>query len=100
MYRKQRIRKKVEREIKYLISLALKPSTPIELADRYVDLARRLGMKARVPISRGLKIFICRRCKRVLRPGLTGIYRVRSRPKKSLSVLCLRCGHVHRYVYK
>lgn len=99
MYRKRRVRRRASKEMNYLITLALNPSTPVEVADRYIELARKIGMKARVPIPRGLKIFICRRCKRLLRPGLTGIYRVRSRPRKSLSVLCLRCGYVHRYVY-
>jgi|Deesub1362B_J571_1020462.scaffolds.fasta_scaffold00003_423 ribonuclease P protein subunit RPR2 len=99
MYRKRRTRKRAVREIHYFISLALKPDTPLVYADRYVELARKLGMRARVSIPRGLKLFICRRCKRVLKPGLTGIYRVRSRPKKSVSVKCLRCGYTHRYVY-
>jgi len=32
------------REIEYLMRLALRPETPIELADRYVYLARMISM--------------------------------------------------------
>lgn len=87
------------REIEYLMRLALRPETPIELADRYVYLARMISMRTRTRIPRELKMFICRRCKRVLRPGVTGVFRVRARPKKAVAVKCLRCGYTHRYIY-
>lgn len=91
--------RKALKEIGYLISLALKADTPINYANRYIYLARKIAMRTRTRIPRRLKMFICRRCKSVLRPGVTGIYRVRARPKKAISVRCLRCGYTHRYVY-
>ena len=98
--KKKSIKRKALREMEYLIKLALEPETPLEYADRYVELARKISMRTRVRMPRYLKIYICRKCKRILRPGLTGIYRVRARPKKALYVKCLRCGYVHRYVYE
>lgn len=86
-------------EVYYLLNLALDPKTPIELADKYIALIRKISMRTRIRLPRDIKIFICRRCKRVLRPGFTAIYRVRSRPKKAISVKCLRCGYTHRYIY-
>jgi ribonuclease P protein subunit RPR2 len=88
------------REIRYLFSLALDSETPIELADRYVRIAFKIAMRTKTRLPRELKIFMCRRCKGVLRPGLTGVYRVRARPKKALVVKCLRCGYTRRYVYQ
>jgi RNase P subunit RPR2 len=35
-----------------------------------------------------------------LKPGVTAVFRVRTRPKKHLYVKCLRCGHVYRRIYE
>lgn len=92
-------KKTVEREITRLIKLALNKKTPLEYADRYVYLARRFSMHYRVRIPEDYRLFICRGCKGVLRPGETGIFRVVPRPKKHIYIKCLRCGHVYRKVY-
>ena len=91
-------RKEVLDEIIRLIDLALDPATPIVYADRYVDLARRFSMKYRVRIPRRYKMFICRGCKRILRPGRTAIFRVRSMPRRHIFIKCMRCGHVYRRI--
>ena len=101
LLRKPRVpRRMVVAEITRLMKLALDPDTPIKFADRYVYLARRFSMKYKVPIPRRYKIFICRGCKRVLKPGVTAVFRVRARPRKHLYVRCLRCGRVYRRIYE
>ena len=65
----------------------------IELADRYVELARRVGMRYNVRVPRPLKRRFCSECYRYLLPGVTS----RTRMKRGRAVTtCLRCGHVLR----
>ena len=92
-------RESVRKEIIRLIRLALDINTPIEYGDRYIELAREFSMKYEVPIPSAYKIYICKKCKRLLRPGETAIFRLRSRPQKSIYVKCLRCGYIYRRVY-
>jgi len=89
-------RRLVRREIIRLLDIAYDASTPIEYADRYVGLARSFSMKYRVRIPGLYKLFICRSCKRVLRPGSTAVFRVRNKPSLHIYVKCLRCGRVYR----
>jgi ribonuclease P protein subunit RPR2 len=99
--KKPRVSKKiVRREVTRLIKLALDPRLPIKYADRYVYLSRKFSMRYQVPIPREFKLFICKGCKRILRPGETAIFRVRARPRKNIYIKCLRCGHVYRRIYK
>jgi len=73
-----------------------------ELADRYVKHAREIAMAAKVRIPQEQKRRICHGCKRLLVPGSTS--RVRSTHRKNygsyLTVTCLNCGHITRYVFK
>ena len=86
----------VRREITRLIKLALDPNIPLKYADRYAYLARRFSMHYRVKIPSPYKIFICKKCKGILRPGETGLFRVASRPKKHIVIRCLRCGYTYK----
>jgi len=67
------------------------------LSKRYVDLARRIGMRAGVRLPRDQKMFICKGCGSLLMPGLN--CRVRTRPEAGTTVLitCLDCGSKKRY---
>lgn len=69
----------------------------LDRADRYVELARRIGMRYQVPIPRELKPFVCRRCGAYLLPGETS--RVRTRGT-AVATTCLRCGHVRRVPFR
>ena len=89
----------VEREIIRLIKLALDINTPLEYADRYVYLARRFSMHYRVKIPDSYRMFICKKCKGVLRPGETALFRVVAKPKKHIVIKCLRCGYTYRKTY-
>lgn len=89
---KQAVREGIER----VMGMALDPETTVEMADRYVEVARRISMKSRVRIPRHLKHFICRGCKRALIPGATARFRTTGGRDRRLTVTCLRCGHIYR----
>ena len=67
-----------------------------ERSDRYVEIARRMGMRMRVRIPRRLKRRICKGCRCYLSPGRT---RVRLRDGM-VTVTCLECGEEMRYPYR
>lgn len=69
----------------------------LDRADRYVELARAIGMRYQVPIPPDLKPFMCRRCGAYLLPGRTS--RVRTRGDR-VATTCLRCGHVRRVPFQ
>ena len=68
-----------------------------DLADRYVEIARRISMRHRVSIPRELKRNVCRSCYAYLRPGSSARVRADGR---NVIITCLRCGGVRRYPYK
>ncbi|MCJ7506864.1 ribonuclease P [Candidatus Bathyarchaeota archaeon] len=67
------------------------------LAKRYVEIARRIGMRCRVRIPRELKRFTCKGCGSLLVPGTN--CRVRIKPDRGtiLIMTCLSCGKLKRY---
>jgi len=68
-----------------------------DLADRYVDIARRISMRHRVGIPGDLKKRVCKKCGSYLVPGEN--CRVRLDGSRIL-ITCLKCGAVKRYPYK
>jgi len=84
--------------IQILLDLARKtlPENHV-LSKRYVELARLIGMKAGVRLSKEQKMSICRNCGVFLVPG--GNCRVRTRSEFGTTVLitCLECGAKKRY---
>jgi len=68
-----------------------------KLANRYIQLARKIGMRYNLRLSPQLKRKICRKCKSYLYPGIT----VRLSTKEgSLRIKCLTCGNISRYSIK
>lgn len=65
-------------------------------ADRYAQLARRIGMRYNVSLPRPFRRFVCRGCGAYLAPGRASRVRVR---RARVVVTCHRCGWVHRYPY-
>jgi len=96
--RKPREMRAIAKErIKILMELAIKNGleNKIDRADRYVYLARKIGMKYNVRIPRKYKRFICKKCKRALIPGITARVRIR---RGKVVYTCLRCGGAKRYI--
>ena len=65
----------------------------MEQADRYVELARRVGMRYNVRVPTAHKRKFCRGCYGYLLPSVTS--RTRFQRGKVVTT-CLRCGHVVR----
>ncbi|MBI2498756.1 ribonuclease P [Candidatus Woesearchaeota archaeon] len=68
----------------------------LELANRYVTLARKISMKYKVKIPLGYKRFICKYCYSYLIPGRTLRARVKN---KKLIYYCTNCKKIKRYPF-
>jgi ribonuclease P protein subunit RPR2 len=64
-----------------------------KLANRYVALARRIGMRYNVRIPHALKRHICKGCKAYLAPA-TARYSTKG---GVLRITCKACGRINRY---
>jgi ribonuclease P protein subunit RPR2 len=67
------------------------------LAKRYVELARRVGMKAGVRLTREQKLRLCKGCGGLLVPGVNCRVRTRSEFGTTVLITCLDCGTKKRY---
>lgn len=72
------------------------PSDPT-LAKRYIELARRIGMKAGVRLTREQKLSLCKGCGGLLVPGVNCRVRTRSEYGTTVLITCLDCGRKKRY---
>jgi ribonuclease P protein subunit RPR2 len=90
--------KRIARErIHILFSLAeTMYSQEPELAQRYVTLARKIGMRYKVKIPREHRWKICHSCKSYLHPGQTCRVRFQSRRESHLVITCFTCGESNR----
>lgn len=68
-----------------------------DLSRRYVDLARKIGMKAGVRLPSEEKLFICKGCGSLLVPGANSRVRTRSDLGTTVLITCLDCGTKKRY---
>ncbi|MBD3230702.1 MAG: ribonuclease P [Candidatus Lokiarchaeota archaeon] len=69
----------------------------MELANRYLEIARNIGMRCKVRIPRNKKILICKNCKKLLIPGKTARVRVRNNKKTHVTITCIECKNHKRY---
>ncbi|WP_455279429.1 ribonuclease P protein component 4 [[Eubacterium] cellulosolvens] len=67
------------------------------LANRYVELARKIGMKCQVRIPRRFKMYFCKECNSFLVPGANLRIRNRRDGKGKVIMTCLKCGMIKRY---
>ena len=66
----------------------------LKLKNRYVELARKIGMKYNVKIPKVLKRKYCKYCYKYLVYGKTAQVRVKN---KYILVKCLNCGKIMRF---
>ncbi len=89
--------------IEVLMDMAKKKhSEDPELANRYVNITRNIAMGTKVKIPPYLKRSICHNCKELLVPGRNMRFRINKKKNYGsfLSVTCLSCGHITRYIVK
>lgn len=66
-----------------------------DLARQYVQRARRIAERNRLPLPRRFKRFTCDRCDAYLVPGRTA----RVRTRNGHLVITCECGEISRYPY-
>lgn len=86
--------------IEILFSLAKKEfKNHPERTKRYVELARKIGLRYNVRLSQELKREFCKNCLSLLKPGVTSQVRL-DRKNRTVNTICLNCNKVYRYPYK
>lgn len=67
-----------------------------DLADRYVELARKIGMKSQESIPDKFKFNYCGKCESFLTDGVDSRKRINSK-RKQIVFTCKKCGNTKRY---
>ena len=99
MRRKKSEERKIASErINVLFSLAEKYALQgkQQRANRYVQLAWKIGMRYNVQIPSNLKRRYCRRCHTYLRPGVNSRIRLTG---DRITLSCENCGRQYRYPF-
>ncbi len=91
-------RRIAKERIKILFELAEKEfRAHPERSKRYVQLARKIGLRYNIRFSKDLKKKFCKNCNSLLIPGLSSKVRIKN---KILEVKCLNCNEVYRHPLK
>lgn len=103
--RRSSTRREIRRIVLERISILFKRAREVfdsepELAQRYANLARKIGMRYKVRIPPEFRRMICRHCKGFILPGKNCIVRVRQEREPHLVTTCLRCGRHMRIPLK
>ncbi len=67
-----------------------------ELAQRYIQIARRIAMRTRLRLPKVYKSQICRKCKSFILPGVNCRFRIQQRRESHMVITCLNCGGISR----
>jgi ribonuclease P protein subunit RPR2 len=68
-----------------------------ERSRRYVELARKIGLRYNIRLPKELKRKFCKNCNTLLKPGLTCSVRIQN---KMISIKCMNCNKIYRRVVK
>ncbi|MCS6767396.1 MAG: hypothetical protein RMJ59_00260 [Candidatus Nitrosocaldus sp.] len=68
------------------------------LAERQALIIRRLSMRYRVRLPYEVRQLFCKRCKRLIIPGVTSRVRIGRSSIRAVRITCLHCNHVYRKV--
>jgi len=86
--------------IEILLNLAKKEAcVHPERCKRYVELARKIGMRYNLRLSKTTKKSICKKCNMMLIYGKTALVRLDSK-KKNLNIICKNCNNIIRIPYR
>lgn len=70
------------------------------LAQRYVDIARKVAMAAKVRLPKEYRSQVCRHCKSFILPGVNCRVRIKQRREPHMVITCLNCGNQMRIPLK
>jgi ribonuclease P protein subunit RPR2 len=93
------IKEIARQRIDTLFGLAEKEvKTNPELSRRYVDLARKIAMSAKIPFPQHYRRVVCKNCNSMLVHGYNCRVRIQQRREPHVVVTCLNCGKQIRYM--
>lgn len=95
---KSKIREIALSRIERLLKLAIRMlDRRPDLSQRYVEIARKISMRARTRMPEEKRMLICRHCKRFIFPGVSSRVRLQPRREPHIVITCLYCGkHMRR----
>ena len=70
------------------------------LAQRYVDIARKVAMAAKVRLPKEYRSQVCQHCKSFILPGVNCRVRIKQRREPHMVITCLNCGKQMRIPLK
>jgi ribonuclease P protein subunit RPR2 len=71
-----------------------------QLASRYIEVARKIAMAAKLRLPTSYKRRICRNCNALLVPGDNCRVRIKQKREPHLVITCLACGHQVRLLLR
>lgn len=71
-----------------------------DLAQRYVDIARKIAMAAKVHLPAEYKRQVCRKCKSFILPGVNCRVRTKRHREPHVVITCLKCGKHTRIPFR
>ncbi|NLE05849.1 MAG: ribonuclease P [Crenarchaeota archaeon] len=71
-----------------------------QIARRYIEIARKIAMSARLGLPTIYTRKICKKCHSFLFPGETSRVRTKSRREPHIVITCLNCGNQKRIPLK
>ena len=63
-----------------------------QLAQRYVTLARKIAMAAKIRLPRQYRLQVCRHCKSFIQAGANSRIRIQQQREPHIVITCLNCG--------
>lgn len=67
-----------------------------ELAQRYVQVARKIAMRTRLKMPKEYRMLICKKCKKFIVPGVNCRVRIQQRRQTHIVITCLNCKEYSR----
>lgn len=70
------------------------------LAQRHVNIARKIAMAARIRLPKKYRREICRHCKSFILPGVNCRVRIKQQREPHVTITCLNCGKQTRIMLR
>ncbi|MDH5441194.1 MAG: ribonuclease P [Candidatus Bathyarchaeota archaeon] len=87
------VRHIASRRIQRLFQLAMENiRTNPKLAQRYVEVAKKIAMRTRLHLPKEYSHMVCKNCKSFILPGVNCRVRIQPRREAHVVITCLICG--------
>lgn len=70
------------------------------LAQRYVEIARKIAMRTKLRLPSEYRHMVCKHCKGFIYPGVNCRVRVKQKREPHMVMTCLNCGKITRIPLK